>query len=246
MRMLLARVGLAAAGSAEGVGLLGKAFGFARKALGGGLWPVLKKLLKLGGITMLIWGLIDGISTFVEEWDGTWKNLGSSIWKGIEAGLNSATFGLYGFLKRTISEGTAAAAEIQGTARATAAAAALAAATTAAMPAAADMPKVEAARRMMAEASVAAGTSIAPAARAINTGQVNLLRPGNDDSKLAPMLAMAPKAAAAPTITTHNAITIHAAPGMDEKGVARAVSAELDRRDGARSARRRSALSDGE
>lgn len=65
----------------------------------------------------------------------------------------------------------------------------------------------------------------------------------------APSLAMQPSnpgggfapAAAAPIY-----ITIHAAPGMDAKELARAVSAELDRREGARSARRRSALSDGE
>lgn len=246
MHMWLARMGLAAAGSAEGMGLLGKAFDFARQALGGGLWPILKNFLKVGGITTLIWALVEGISTFIEEWDGTWQNLGSAIWKGIEAGLNAATFGIYGFVKQAIGEGTSTAAQLQGTARATAGAAALAEATKSAIPAPADMPKVAAARRMMAEASMVEGTSIAPSARALHTGQVNLLRPGGDDTKLAPMLAMAPRTAAAPTITTHNAITIHAAPGMDTQELTRAVSTEMDRRERAGAARRYSAMSDGE
>lgn len=41
-----------------------------------------------------------------------------------------------------------------------------------------------------------------------------------------------------------NQITINAAPGMDPQAVARAVSAELDRRDRAQTARRRSSLGD--
>jgi hypothetical protein len=43
---------------------------------------------------------------------------------------------------------------------------------------------------------------------------------------------------------TINYITINAAPGMDEQALARAVAAELDRRDRAKAARSRSRLSD--
>ncbi len=51
-------------------------------------------------------------------------------------------------------------------------------------------------------------------------------------------------AAAGPAASGPISITINAAPGMDPQAVARAVSAELDRRDRAQGARRRSTLSD--
>ncbi|MDR0182418.1 phage tail tape measure protein [Lysobacter arvi] len=51
-------------------------------------------------------------------------------------------------------------------------------------------------------------------------------------------------AGAAPAASVHYEIHIHAAPGMDAQALARAVSAELDRREQAAAARRRSAFVD--
>lgn len=54
----------------------------------------------------------------------------------------------------------------------------------------------------------------------------------------------APLAAAVAPAGNHYEIHIHATPGMDAQAVARAVAAELDRREAARAARRRSTLGD--
>lgn len=54
----------------------------------------------------------------------------------------------------------------------------------------------------------------------------------------------APGASASAAVSNHYEIHIHAAPGMDERALARAVATELDRRERARDARGRSSLSD--
>ena len=68
---------------------------------------------------------------------------------------------------------------------------------------------------------------------------------------ISPMTPMAPATPRAGGVSAAPAaggntyqITIHAAPGMDAQAVARAVAAELDRRDRAAGARRQSALHD--
>nr|WP_269450683.1 phage tail tape measure protein [Stenotrophomonas sp. MMGLT7] len=57
-------------------------------------------------------------------------------------------------------------------------------------------------------------------------------------------IAAAPRAAAAAPAGNHYEIHIHAAPGMDPQAIARAVAMELDRREAAKAARNRSALTD--
>ena len=94
-----------------------------------------------------------------------------------------------------------------------------------------------------AAAVALAGTAMIPVAQAEG---------GRPNAAVAPMAAIAPAAnraagVSAPPATagpsTYN-ITIHAAPGMDAQGVARAVAAELDRRERQAAGRRNASLHD--
>ncbi len=100
-----------------------------------------------------------------------------------------------------------------------------------------EAPQARTARTAAAAAAMAAAVPLAAGAAGIDTYQP-MVQP------VAPV-QMAPRAAAAPAVnTTHNNITIHAAPGMDEKAVGRAVTFELDRRERAKRSRVLSQLSD--
>ena len=102
---------------------------------------------------------------------------------------------------------------------------------------------IEAGQAGVRAAAVAlAGTAMIPVAQA----------EGGRPNAVAPMAAIAPTAnraagVSAPPATagpsTYN-ITIHAAPGMDAQGVARAVAAELDRRERQAAGRRNASLHD--
>ena len=103
---------------------------------------------------------------------------------------------------------------------------------------------IEAGQAGVRAAAVAlAGTAMIPVAQAEG---------GRPNAAVAPMAAIAPTAnraagVSAPPATagpsTYN-ITIHAAPGMDAQGVARAVAAELDRRERQAAGRRNASLHD--
>lgn len=103
---------------------------------------------------------------------------------------------------------------------------------------------IEAGQAGVRAAAVAlAGTAMIPVAQADG---------GRPNAAAAPMAAIAPTAnrgagVSAPPATagpsTYN-ITIHAAPGMDAQGVARAVAAELDRRERQAAGRRNASLHD--
>jgi hypothetical protein len=100
-----------------------------------------------------------------------------------------------------------------------------------------EAPQARTARTAAAAAAMAAAVPLAAGAAGIDTYQP-MVQP------VAPV-QMAPRAAAAPAVnTTHNNITIHAAPGMDEKAVGRAVTFEMDRRERAKRSRVLSQLSD--
>ncbi|MEG1203082.1 MAG: hypothetical protein RSD82_13045, partial [Comamonas sp.] len=58
------------------------------------------------------------------------------------------------------------------------------------------------------------------------------------------LLTLQPKAAAPVSVSSTNTFNITAAPGMDERAVARAITFEMDRRDRQTATRRRSSLSD--
>ena len=103
---------------------------------------------------------------------------------------------------------------------------------------------IEAGQAGVRAAAVAlAGTAMIPVAQAEG---------GRPNAAVAPMAAIAPAAnraagVSAPPATaglsTYN-ITIHAAPGMDAQGVARAVAAEMDRRERQAAGRRNASLHD--
>lgn len=103
---------------------------------------------------------------------------------------------------------------------------------------------IEAGQAGVRAAAVAlAGTAMLPVAQAESSSPA---------AAATPIAAIAPAAArvagggasAAPAAGNTYQITIHAAPGMDEKALARLVAAEIDRRDRATGARRKSAMHD--
>ncbi len=77
------------------------------------------------------------------------------------------------------------------------------------------------------------------------SGMVRTAALGMATATMAPMAAVGAPAAPAPAVggSTYQ-ITVNAAPGMDAQAIARAVSAELDRRERERASRRYSALAD--
>ncbi|WP_068634892.1 phage tail tape measure protein [Thauera butanivorans] len=85
--------------------------------------------------------------------------------------------------------------------------------------------------------TVAAGTGMAG---------VGVAMAGGADIPIDSRPPLAARAAGGGQVSSHYEIHIHAAPGMDPQQVARAVAAELDRRDRDAAARRRSRLADDE
>ena len=108
--------------------------------------------------------------------------------------------------------------------------------------AAVGMEKGQAAVRTAALA--VAGAALVPVAQAngpvIGPGGAGAMPLVSSGTPMAPSLATAPAAAGGSAVS----ITINAAPGMDAQTIARAVAAELDKRERAAGARRRSGLYD--
>lgn len=254
--LLAAKTG--AAGAASGVGLLGRAAGWLATGwaalrtmgvggvfqamgaamasparwlgvLGGGVgavWRLLTAFARANPVAAAVLGLVGALAGLYAKWDeikaafdaGEWMKLGAAIWEGIEWGLNAATMGMYGVIKGLVATAWRAAKSGLGLGGAG--------------DGKEEAPAERKARTVAATAAMAAALPLTAAAAPapLDTYQ--------------PML-IAPRAQAAPGgHTTTNQITIHAAPGMDEKAVARAVTFEMDRRERAKSARVASQLHD--
>lgn len=247
-----------AAGAASGVGLLGRAAGWLATGwaalrtmgvggvfqamgaamasparwlgvLGGGVgavWRLLTAFARANPVAAAVLGLVGALAGLYAKWDeikaafdaGEWMKLGAAIWEGIEWGLNAATMGMYGVIKGLVATAWRAAKSGLGLGGAG--------------DGKEEAPAERKARTVAATAALAAALPLTAAAA-----------PAPLDN-YQPML-IAPRAQAAPGgNTTTNQITIHAAPGMDEKAVARAVTFEMDRRERAKSARVASQLHD--
>lgn len=189
---------------------------------------------------------------------GEWMKLGASIWEGIEYGLNAATMGMYGLVKGILSGlidlalgifdinspskvfawigGMLMDGLISGiTSRLGALKDTVVGAASAIGNWFNEKLGGGAALVRTASAGLAAATAIgAPGMAGAAPLRIDQ-RPPLTSAAARPMAT----AGSSPTN-----ITIHAAPGMDPQAVARAVSAELDRRDRAQAARRRSTLGD--
>lgn len=214
---IMLRLGTAFQAAGGGVGIMGAALG--------GVWRLLTLFIRANPVAALAIGLGAAFVSIAARWEeikayfdaGEWLKLGMAIWQGIEAGLNAATLGMYGIIKKlvTVAWGAAKGAlgfgedSGGGAARKAAAAAAVVAGATAAMPAAATVPP---------PLPVGGGAPIA-------------------------MAAPQPRALGTLGSGTYN-ITVNAAPGMDEKALARAVSAEMQRRERDQASRRYSSMSD--
>ncbi|MDA8455270.1 phage tail tape measure protein [Acidovorax sp. GBBC 3334] len=261
--LLAAKTG--AAGAASGVGLLGRAAGWLTTAwaalrtigVGGmframgsamaspaawlgvlrggamGLWRLLTVFARANPIAALVLGLVGLFAGLYAHWDkikeyfnaGEWWSMAKEIWAALEWGFNAATMGLYDLLKSiAVSALTGAWAGIKNFLG---------------VGGGEEAPGASKARSVAAAAAVAAAVPLSAAADAtrLDTYQP-VLQPA------APVQLM-PRADAAPAPrSTTNQITIHAAPGMDEKAVARAVTFEMDRRERAKNSRVASQLHD--
>jgi hypothetical protein len=92
---------------------------------------------------------------------------------------------------------------------------------------------------------MAAGATVAMPAAAMNAAPGGGLSTGPSTVQMDRRAPLSAPAAAAPVNAGDKyEIHIHAAPGMDERAIARAVAAELDRRERSKLAARRSSLSD--
>lgn len=252
-RFVLAKVGVVISAAAPAMGLLyragfavGAAFriaaaggGFLKLAMGalmgslGAVWKLLTWFIRRNPWGAILSGIAVAVYEIYQKWDklkelfdaGEWLKLGMAIWEGIEAGLNAATLGMYGFVKGAVAK--------------------MYQAVKSALPGD-DGEEVSRVTQVIARTKGAAGG--AAAAMALAAGATG---PQAVAAQPAPMehqslLTMMPLAAAAPVVNNNNNIVIHAAPGMDEKGVARAVSFEMDRRERANATRGRSSYGDRE
>ncbi len=189
---------------------------------------------------------------------GEWMKLGASIWQGIEYGLNAATMGMYGLVKGVLTGlidlalgifdvnspskvfawigGMLMDGLISGI---TSRLGALKDTVVGAASAVGNWFKEKLGGGAALVKSASAGLA---AATAIGAPGMAGAAPLRIDQR-PPLTSPAARSMATAGSST-NQITINAAPGMDPQAVARAVSAELDRRDRAQTARRRSSLGD--
>lgn len=189
---------------------------------------------------------------------GEWMKLGASIWQGIEYGLNAATLGMYGLVKGVftgiidlvkgifdINSPSKVFAWIGGMlmdgliSGITSRLGALKDTVVGAASAVGNWFKEKLGGGAALVKSASAGLA---AATAIGAPGMAGAAPLRIDQR-PPLTSPAARSMATAGSST-NQITINAAPGMDPQAVARAVSAELDRRDRAQGARRRSSLGD--
>jgi TP901 family phage tail tape measure protein len=237
---------------AKGGGAASTLLGSAMGAAGG----VASKLLGLARMTPLgrIAGGVAGAASSL--WDnraeissayqaGDWKGVGGKVLEAGMAGIEGALGGVLGLVGGLASRGIGSLFSSSGTtADPTAATQAQAAQLLSALPQQALLPAVPGAGRA---GLVLPGIAAAATAATLATGAMPAMAGGPGvpiDSRppLSAPAAVAPSAAPAGPTTIH--IVVNAAPGQDAQAIARAVAAELDRRDQSRRSQVLSQLTD--
>ncbi|MBB6579381.1 TP901 family phage tail tape measure protein [Comamonas odontotermitis] len=207
--------------------------------LKGGLWGLLKLVFafaRANPVAAVVMGIAGAVAGFVAHWDkikefwdkGQWWSLAKEIWAAIEWGLNAASLGLYDFFMTMAKKALGAVWEGMKSA--------VGAGSTAA-----DDSPVQVAGRAKA---TAAAFALATGATAGPSVGAQALQDGQQFQVKQELLTLQPKAAAPVSVSSNNTFNITAAPGMDERAVARAITFEMDRRDRQTAARRGSSLMD--
>lgn len=259
--------GLAAAGLLKIQGLLALVVRF-----GTALWranPIAAAAFAISAAFYNLYSRFDQLKAMFNA--GEWMKLGAAIFEGIEYGLNAATMGMYGLVKGVLTgliDLALGIFDVNSPSKVfawigsmlmdglisgiTGRLSALKDTVVGAASAVGNWFKeklgggiglIKSAGTGLAAATALGMPGIAPAAQvpklpAIAAPESKPIRIDNRP----PLSASRSAGQASSSIT--NQITINAAPGMDPQAVARAVSAELDRRDRAQVARRRSSLGD--
>jgi len=233
----------AATGAGKGragavMGLLGAGLG-AAGAVGGGLGgslggaaASLMGLVRMTPMGRLAGGLMGAGGSIMQNWDGLstafkagdWKGVGGTLLKAGKAGLDGATGGLFGVVSDLAGKGISGLASSVGSWFKSGDASAP------------DQGRAGALRQGVAAAATAATLATGAMPAMADTGAVRI------DSR--PPLASAAAPAPAPVAGATIHITVNAAPGQDAQAIARAVAAELDRRDMAKRSSVLSQLSD--
>lgn len=229
--------GVAGKGRAGAVmGLLGAGLGAVGGGLGGSLGGAAASLMGLVRMTpmgRLAGGLMGAGGSIMQNWDGLstafkagdWKGVGGTLLDAGKAGLDGATGGLFGVVSDLAGKGISGLASSVGSWFKSGDASAP------------DQGRAGALRQGVAAAATAATLATGVPALA-DTGAVRI------DSRPPLASAAAPAPAPAPVAGATIHITVNAAPGQDAQAIARAVAAELDRRDMAKRSSVLSQLSD--
>jgi len=233
--------GVAGKGRAGAVmGLLGAGLG-AAGALGGGLGgslggaaASLMGLVRMTPMGRLAGGLMGAGGSIMQNWDGLstavkagdWKGVGGTLLEAGKAGLDGATGGLFGVVSDLAGKGISGLASSVGSWFKSGDASAP------------DQGRAGALRQGVAAAATAATLATGAMPALADTGAVRI------DSRPPLASAAAPAPAPAPVAGATIHITVNAAPGQDAQAIARAVAAELDRRDMAKRSSVLSQLSD--
>lgn len=233
--------GVAGKGRAGAVmGLLGAGLG-AAGAVGGGLGgslggaaASLMGLVRMTPMGRLAGGLMGAGGSIMQNWDGLstafkagdWKGVGGTLLEAGKAGLDGATGGLFGVVSDLAGKGISGLASSVGSWFKSGDASAP------------DQGRAGALRQGVAAAATAATLATGAMPAMADTGAVRI------DSRPPLASAAAPAPAPAPVAGATIHITVNAAPGQDAQAIARAVAAELDRRDMAKRSSVLSQLSD--
>ncbi len=235
----------AATGAGKGragavMGLLGAGLG-AAGAVGGGLGgslggaaASLMGLVRMTPMGRLAGGLMGAGGSIMQNWDGLstafkagdWKGVGGTLLEAGKAGLDGATGGLFGVVSDLAGKGISGLASSVGSWFKSGDASAP------------DQGRAGALRQGVAAAATAATLATGAMPALADTGAVRI------DSRPPLASAAAPAPAPAPVAGATIHITVNAAPGQDAQAIARAVAAELDRREMAKRSSVLSQLSD--
>ncbi|BDE72848.1 phage tail tape measure protein [Delftia lacustris] len=222
------------------MGLLGAGLG-AAGAVGGGLGgslggaaASLMGLVRMTPMGRLAGGLMGAGGSIMQSWDGLstafkagdWKGVGGTLLEAGKAGLDGATGGLFGVVSDLAGKGISGLASSVGSWFKSGDASAP------------DQGRAGALRQGVAAAATAATLATGAMPALADTGAVRI------DSRPPLASAAAPAPAPAPVAGATIHITVNAAPGQDAQAIARAVAAELDRREMARRSSVLSQLSD--
>ena len=222
------------------MGLLGAGLGAAGaigSGLGGSLGGAAASLMGLVRMTpmgRLAGGLMGAGGSIMQNWDGLstafkagdWKGVGGTLLEAGKAGLDGATGGLFGVVSDLAGKGISGLASSVGSWFKSGDASAP------------DQGRAGALRQGVAAAATAATLATGAMPALADTGAVRI------DSRPPLASAAAPAPAPAPVAGATIHITVNAAPGQDAQAIARAVAAELDRREMARRSSVLSQLSD--